>query len=235
MLPYIHIGTFVFESYTLFINLGTLIGAFIMYELLEKHCKPEKYRWKLVGIVLAIMAASIPFAKFIKGLFRHGNGQATHFLGRVLAAAIILEVVYYFWWKEKGCLLQAKNAVVMYLAVQHLFNRIACYLNGCCGGKKIANGTLVFPSQLAEAFCMLVLIILIAVKIYQNQSFYYPFYMLFAIIIFFSEFMIEDTRIGIEKTSIITGVQLGAILLFASSLGLYIWHIRLPHEKVKIP
>lgn len=222
MLPYIHIGTIVIESYTLFINLGTVFGAFAMYYLLEHWCSAEKYRWKVVIIVIAAMVLSIPFARFIKGLFRNGNGTATHFLGRVIVACVVMEVVFRFFWKEKECIAQAKNAVAIYLAVQHVFNRIACLLNGCCGGKYIEKLGVRYPSQLTEAGCMLLCIIAISYAIYKRKEFYYEFYMIFAVVIFISEFFIEDTRTNVTAISPITGVQLGAIILFLLALTLKI-------------
>ena len=224
MLPYIHIGSNIIESYTLFINLGTVIGAFVMYWLLEHYCREERFRWKLVVIMLAVMIASAPLARLIKGFMLDGNGTATHFIGRVLAACVVMELVFAFFWKDSESRLQAQNAVVMYLAIQHLFNRISCYMNGCCGGKYIDSLNIRFPSQLAEAGCMVILMILIAVSLRKGKSFYYQFFMAFAVIIFISEFFIEDTRTNVAGRYPVTGVQIGALVLLVLSVSLYIFH-----------
>ena len=52
MYPYIHIGKYLLESYTLFINLGTLIGILVMYIILGKCNILEKNKWKLIIILL---------------------------------------------------------------------------------------------------------------------------------------------------------------------------------------
>lgn len=226
MVPYIQIGRFVIESYKLFINLGTLLGAFAMYLVLDKKCLVEKFRWKIVVIVMAIMGLSVPFAKFIKGVFRNGDGNATHFLGRVLVTAILMEIVFFFFWKAKECELQARNSVVLYLAIQHFFNRLSCFMNGCCNGKIIEAWNKRFPSQIVEMCCMAVIIALILYCIKKEKTFYYAFYIAFSVVIFISEFLIEDTRTNAVATSPITGVQLGAIILFVFSSACLIIKIR---------
>ncbi len=227
MYPYIHIGKYLLESYTLFINLGTLSGSFAMYFILEKYCKEEKYRWKIIVILLAIMGISAPFARYIKSIFYNGNGTATHFLGRVLATLVLMEFVFAFIWKNKSCVGQARNAVVAYLGIQHLFNRISCLLNGCCGGKIIRRWNRAFPSQLFEMICMVVVIMIICMYIYKRKNFYFQFYIYFSIVIFISEFFIADTRINEYKISPLTGIQVGAILMWVIAVICYIG------EKVK--
>ncbi len=226
MLPYIHVGSVLIESYTLFINLGTVIGAFVMYWLLDWYCSSEKRRWKIVIVVLAVMGLSMPFARILKGLFRNGNGTATHFLGRVLVACVVMEIVFHFFWKDRSSLAQAGNSVVMYLAIQHLFNRIACYMNGCCGGVYISSLGGNYPSQLIEAGCMMLLIVIIGYAIFKQKSFYYQFYMIFSIVIFVSEFFIEDTRMNVTTTSPLTGIQAGAIVLFILAGVFYMYHLK---------
>lgn len=230
MYPYIHIGKYLLESYTLFINLGTLIGILVMYIILGKCNILEKNKWKLIIILLTIMGMSSPFARFIKGLFYNGNGTATHFIGRVLVALVVFELILAFSKDNNFRLEQVGNSIVMYLAIQHFFNRLSCLMNGCCGGKIIKGWNKPFPSQIFEMSGMLILMGLIVFHLHKRKSFYYLFYICFSIIIFISEFYIDDTRVNADKLYPITGVQLGAIILCILSLVFYILKMKLFKE-----
>lgn len=213
MKPFLKFGPFAFESYTLFTNLGTLLGLTVAYLILEKYCKNEKNYWKLLPEILLLMIISIPFARSIKGAF---NGtffdEATHFLGRVLFAVIVLFFLMNFFWKDKKCLYQAWNAVAAYFLVQHFFNRIACWLNGCCGGIYLETCNIRFPSQLFEAGVMLLAFGMLLWKIRKGQWFYYQSCMIYAVTIFISEFFIEQPEV--KKILALTSVQAGAVVLF---------------------
>lgn len=213
MKPFLIFGPFTFESYTLVTNLGTLLGFTIMYLVLEKKCEKEKYYWKLVLMVLALMVIGDPIAKALKGAFG-GNvtGEETHFLGRVLFAAVVMVFLMKFFWKNSECSYQAWNGVAAYFLVQHFFNRIACFLNGCCGGRSLGDRNITFPSQMFEAVMVLIAFGILLWNIKKEHWFYCESCMIYAVIIFVSEFLVEQPEIG--KIIGMTSVQVGAITLF---------------------
>lgn len=213
MKPFLTVGPFTFESYTLVTNLGTLLGLTMMYLVLEKKCEKEKFYWKLIGVVFALMVIGDPVAKTLKGAFG-GNmtGTETHFLGRVLFAALVLIFVMKLLWKNSECCYQAWNAVAAYFLVQHFFNRIACFLNGCCGGIYMGECNILFPSQLFEAITVLLVFCVLLWNIKKDRGFYYESCMSYAIIIFVSEFFIEQPEIG--RIMGVTSIQAGAMILF---------------------
>ncbi len=221
MLPYIKTGSLVFESYTLITNMGTLIGMFASYQVLEKYCSMEKRYWKVLLLLLALMASGDIPARFLKGLF-HGSGMgtATHFLGRVLFAALLLPILLSLMWKECSCMKQAMNASALYFLIQHFFNRIACWMNGCCNGILIESLHVRFPSQFFEAGMMLLVLILLGKNIRKGDSFFGQSMLIYAMVIFVSENFIDQPEV--PRVFMLTSVQTGALLLSF----LAVWYIR---------
>lgn len=213
MKPFLVFGPFAFESYTLVTNLGTLLGLTAMYIILDKKCEREKFNWKLVLTVFALMVIGDPVAKALKGAFG-GNvtETATHFLGRVLFATIILGFLMRIMWKNKECSYQAWNSVAAYFLVQHFFNRIACFLNGCCEGRVLGRRNIQFPSQIFEAVLVLIIFGILLWNIKKEREFYYASCILYAGVILVSEFFIEQPEIG--RVIGMTSVQVGAVALF---------------------
>lgn len=217
MKPFFSIGDFAFESYTVVTNLGALIGAATAYMILERTCEREKNYWKLIPTLLILMVITNPIAKIIKGAF--GGilaGEATHFLGRVLITVFVLHFCMRFLWKDKKCISQAWNSIAAYFLVQHFFNRLACWLNGCCGGIYLEFCKNYFPSQLFEAVAVLITFFVLVRKIQRGDCFYEQSCMSYAVIIFLSEFFIEQT--SVEKIWGFTSVQFAAVILFLFSL-----------------
>lgn len=214
MLPYITVGSAVFESYTLITNAGTLIGLFSAYECLQKHCKKEKNNWKMIVALMLLMLAGAWFARLLKGLFAGPElGEATHFLGRVLLASFLLPVLLPLFWKERSCSGQAMNAAALYLVIQHFFNRIACWMNGCCGGIYLESWKVRFPSQLFEAGAMLMILCFLVKHIRADRIFFGQTVFFYAVTIFISEYLIDQP----EEIRIftLTSIQAGALLLMA--------------------
>ncbi|MCD7737369.1 MAG: prolipoprotein diacylglyceryl transferase [Lachnospiraceae bacterium] len=210
MHPFITIGNITFESYTLMINLGMLIGLFSTWWLLERYCEKERFCWKLLLFLIGILLVGIPFSHFLKNLFG-GSEDGTHFLGRVLLICVFTPAFLQLFWKEESGRLQAANAVAMYFVIQHFFDRIGCWMNGCCGGIYIDWLNMKFPSQLFEAFMMAALGAALAVRIRKGRAFFFQTGMGFAAVIFVSEFLIDQPELG--RVLGLTSVQFGAMIL----------------------
>ena len=217
MHPYLVFGGFVFESYTVVTNVGTVVGMILAFLLLEHECREEKYWWKPLPVLLLLMLIGDPFAKWLKGLFGGTNGEATHYLGRVLLAEILYPLFLIRTWKNRKTLPQSFNAGAVYLITQHFFNRIACWMNGCCGGKVIGASGKTIPTQLIEAACMLLIGIFLIYHIRKKKNFFYPACMGYALVIFCSEWFIDQPELG--RMLGLTSIQAAAVLMVLWAAG----------------
>lgn len=208
-MPFVHIGKYVFESYTLFINLGTFFSILLCYELLSKYCSKEKYRIKILCFMLITLFAGNITGKLIKNSFEESFSDSTHFMGRVILCAIVLPIFMKYFWKNESLKTYGYNICVVFIVVQHFFNRIACLFNGCCGGKSVGN--IILPTQLFEAVAMIVLLIFILLKNNKNEESYCISLVVFGITIFISESMMDYSNV--TKIGGLTAVQYSAIIL----------------------
>lgn len=203
MMPYLHIGKMTFESYTLFINLGTVLSLFGAAALLDKYCNKEKRRWIPVPVIIILMLIGEPVARILKNAFSGTiPGEATHFLGRVLLLILLYPLVVEKVFKDDKAKIQAMNVVAVFFSVQHFFNRLACLCNGCCG----VSQRLVF-----EMMVMVGMGIWAYVSIRTGRNAGYLCAGCFAIAIFLSEFAAKE-ELRILK---LTSVQYAAIILLA--------------------
>lgn len=212
MYPFIRIGTLTFESYTMLTNLGTVCGLFAAYLVLEKYCRKEKYYWKMVPFLFLMMLVGDPWSRFLKGLFGGEAGNdGTHFLARVFLACIVLPFFMHLAWKDKASKEQALNSAALYFVVQHFFNRVACWMNGCCGGiyLEAVNGRV--GTQLFEAGMMALIAVFLYVSIRKKKPFFKAACTGYAVVIFVSEYFIDQPELGRILT--MTSIQLAAIVM----------------------
>lgn len=227
--------------YNLFINAGTLIGLIV-------------FLWggykKSYGIDRLVCAGVLAFALLKWGFFAsnllRGLNQGDisnvrniftvntggHFLGRVIFAVWFFPVLYrLLFQKKKGEWVGYMDALCMYLVVQHIFNRIACLLNGCCEGKEY-DGLFSFrysmgrgygagfdysmyPTQLFEIVSMTLLLIVCIYLCRKNVRLFFIFEIWFGITIFISEFMMENE--GAIYYGGLDAVQYGSLILIITA------------------
>ena len=114
----------------------------------------------------------------------------------------------------------------MFLIFQHIFNRIACFYNGCCVGRYYDGifalrytGTgsgagysyPVYPAVLFECISMIVLFIIGLIRIKKKKNMTKLFEIVFGLVIFLSEFMMDHS--GTIQIAGLTIVQYAALLL----------------------
>lgn len=212
MCPYIQIGKVTLESYTVFNNLGTVCGLFAAYLVLDKYCYKEKNNWKMVLFLLITMAASAPAATAVKELFSQVTGRgATHFLVRVTLACMLMPLFLRIFWKETSCLDQSLNSAALYFMIQHFFNRIACLLNGCCGGISVPFMKEPLATQLFEAGMAAVISIFVLAGIRREKEVFRKACAFYGAVIFVSEYLIDQPEAG--RICTMTSVQMTALLL----------------------
>ena len=218
MHPYIHVGNLVFESYTVVNNLGTVTGLLAMYLILAAKCREEKHYWKLIPFTLAVMVCGAVPAHYLRSFFGGAGPDATHFLGRVLVYALLLPVFMHMTWHSVETAAFAWNSAAAYILIQHVFNRTACLLNGCCGGRYIPAFRADFPTRGFEALLMLACLIWLVRSICKgkNMIYFFTVCLWFSVVIFISEIFAGQPDIG--RVLHMTSVQYAALLLTAISV-----------------
>lgn len=131
----------------------------------------------------------------------------THFLGHVLMYSLFLIPLLWivsslFMEPEMEGLLKGANILFICLPIQHIFNRLGCFCRGCCYG--IPYGGVmgisfpqnediiydkVFPTQLFEIGCMLVLLCFAVMKYRKGENILGIIMIGFAVTFFVSEFL----------------------------------------------
>lgn len=121
------------------------IGLLISMYALIKDKKDTLLIYLSMFVVICLGAFP---ARAVRGL-THGNVEdfrgllelfitypGSHFIGRVLLCVILYPVCFRLLFQKYRTLLDAvMDRYCMFLIFQHIFNRIACFYNGCCVGK----------------------------------------------------------------------------------------------------
>lgn len=221
MKEYINLFNHNFKSYDFFINMGSIIGVVILLILFYRKSKSIKKSFCLLGISIVIVELGYFAGNAIRGLtyggvqgmsdvihlFTRWNGN--HFIGRVLVLMWVFPVVYRLIYKKnRQEWIEYLDLLCIFMTFQHIFNRIACFFNGCCCGKyyigKLAfqykvegksgpgYSYSVYPTQFFEIACMVVLLIVLMILYIKNKRLVYVFQISFALTIFVSEFMMNS-------------------------------------------
>lgn len=112
----------------------------------------------------------------------------THFLGHVFVYSVLLFPLLWmvsslFMEPDWNVLIKGANILFLCLPVQHIFNRLGCLCRGCCYGVSYQGlfaislpynqdipYTEVFPSQLLEIACMIVLLFLVCYRYRKGKN-----------------------------------------------------------------
>lgn len=211
MCPYIRVGALTFESYTLLTYFGTVSGFFAEYLVLDRYCRREKHGWKMILFLLVMMVIGEPCSRFLKGLFGGAGNDGTHFLARVLLACMFMPLFLRVAWNDEQTKQQALNSAALYFLIQHFFNRIACWMNGCCGGIYVEKIGVRVCTQLLEAGMMEVMLLFLLRAIRKEIPFFQIACTYYALVIWVSEYLIDQP----ETVRILSmnSIQAAAVLL----------------------
>lgn len=250
MCQFVYIGNYSFMMREVMINIGSIIAIAVTAILLyRKYVKPKRSKKTIIqyivfpiamealialvfGAALGIWIRSATYdisGNFIEKITYSIKYGGTHFIGTVLVSAIVLPIFcYVVYGKKEGR--QVLNTLAFFFPIQHICNRIGCFLEGCCYGIPM-NGIFsvkfpdeivpyrVFPSQLFEIFCMIV-ILLLQIVLYKKQKDIFIVTMSgFGISIFISEFFMD--KAGVITYFNLDAIQMAALFLLMTAFILF--------------
>jgi len=208
--------------YNLFINIGTVLGTIVFVFICWKKSKSIERTISAGVLGYALLVWGFFSSNLLRGLY-YGKeidfpgvfikNYGGHFLGRVLLVVWLFPVLYILLFqKEKREWVKYLEMMCFFLTIQHIFNRIACLSNGCCGGKEIHGaGTFEYPTQLFEIVSMIILLG-VCIYLYKNgRRIVILFQVWFSVTIFLSELMMEND--GVVYYLGLNVIQYAALIL----------------------
>ena len=234
------------SSYELLNTAGTVLGmiAFTVCFYRRSGDVRKTAAHLLINVVVIIAAAvgseilrslnsvdAWTLEAFADAVADHDGGN--HFMGRLLLASWLYIPVYAALEKHSGGKFvpdrrNAFDAAAFYFVIQHIFNRIACFLNGCCYGKPYSGpGSVIFPelgypvwpSQLIEGGFMALLLIWLILLKRKGKPLFGRMETGFGAAVFVSEFFMDQT--GILRFAGLSLIQYATLLCVITGL-LYI-------------
>lgn len=234
-----------FRSYDFFINLGSILGSVLLIGLYFRKSKSWKKAISVFILSLVIVELGYFTGNFVRGLsYGEVNSirdvfhlfvekEGNHFIGRVLLVLWLFPPVFCLLFrKSKREWMDYLDLLCIFLAFQHIFNRIGCFFNGCCCGEyydgifalryhvegKSGPGYAypVYPTQLFEIICMILLFIILFILYIRKKRLLYIFVIGFSVTIFLSEFMMNKQ--GVVLIAGLTVIQYAAILLLVTGI-----------------
>lgn len=155
--------------------------------------------------------------------------------GFVFYGSFVTIVPFVVWYlrKHKIPVLPMLDIFAMTTLIVHFFGRMGCFLGGCCYGSPTdtflgvvfpdSNGVAVHPTQLYEAFLLLILIFMI-LRMKQKKQFSGEVFLTYIILYAFCRIFLELFR-GDQRGYIITNVlshsQCIALLIITISIIYY--------------
>lgn len=246
------------SSYEFWINAGSVVGSIGLLLSLYFLLKSKKEAVLIYLSMLAVMALGAYPARIVRGLTHGGIESITdvlnlttypgsHFIGRVLFCIIVYPFCFRLLFrKRKEWCGAVMDRYCLFFTFQHVFNRIACFFNGCCVGKYY-NGFLamkypevegaagggysypVYPVQLFEAAGMVLLFLVLFFFYKKGKRITGGFEIGFGIVIFLAEFMMDVS--GTVQIAGLTVVQYAAVLLMG--IGICECAAEIRHDRKK--
>lgn len=241
------------KSYDFFINLGSILGSVLLIFLYYMKSKSPAKAIKIFILSLVIVELGYFTGSIVRGL-SYGDirnisdvarlfveKQGNHFIGRVLLVIWIFPPLFSTFFREiKQQRWEYLDILCIFLTFQHIFNRIACLFNGCCCGEYY-NGIFalrykvsgkngpgyaypVYPTQMFEIICMVLLFILLIILHIKNKGLLLTFVTGFSFTIFISEFMMNKQ--GVILIGGLTVIQYTAVILLISGIFLSVYKRR---------
>ena len=141
------IGAYTIPAREFFINCGTVVGLIVLFNTIWKTIHTDKI--KNIIVYSLNLLFSILGSKFAGALLEWDtqgsildtliNSEAVNFSGYVLFFTILFPILYKLILKNYNGFSQNIKASALYMAIQHMFNRIGCLMAGCCGGREYSG------------------------------------------------------------------------------------------------
>ena len=240
MYRYIYIFGTMLSMRSLMINVGSVVGLLtVTFLLARKYWEKRNWKDRILLIVVPVIVELIIImiiGSFLGSMIRNltypltGNlkedvlrlvyGGGNHFIGTMIVSFLILPVLYRKLYKNEAS--TVLNIMAFYFVIQHFFSRIGCFFEGCCYGIPMHGGLAVkfpdnvltykvFPSQLFEAFCMLVLFAVLVILYRKGKDIFYVCMAGFGTVIIISEIFMDKS--GTVTYLNLSVIQMAAILL----------------------
>ena len=178
------------------------------------------YFWAVIETLL-FSFLHYNYIGFVNGAFGDVVGTGANYFGMLFIMPVLMMAIYCFMGVDT---LAQFDLVTPALPIALVFEKIACFFEGCCYGIQSPygiyfsdRGLLEVPVQLVESFnALLLFLFLMAFKKFAKKRTMYPAYMfLYSLTRFFSEFLRHEKNVlWIFKTYHIlcfVGMVLGAI------------------------
>ena len=159
------IGAYTIPAREFFINCGTVVGLIVLFSTICKTVHIDKI--KIIVVYSLSLLFSILGSKFAGALLEWDMQSS---LLDTLRNKLIL--------KNYNGFSQNIKASALYMAIQHMFNRIGCLMAGCCGGREYRgflalhyspNDTGYYPVQPFEIISM-ILVLFFVVFLYDSKK-----------------------------------------------------------------
>lgn len=237
MIPYIETPLGTINTYTVMIAVGAL-SMFIALHIILKNsvCRESEEIYIFPKIVISGLFAFVSSALF-DALFKISeNGgfvlKGITFYGGLIGSIICMFILIKFSKKNtEYSVKQWYDILTIPLIIFHFFGRIGCYLGGCCYGKTtesifgvyfpdnikdgiIHNGQKCYPTQLFEAFALIIILILV----FNSRKKFGTYLFSYAVARFFIEFLRGDNRgafiLGLSPAQIISILILMCLFVY---------------------
>ena len=180
------IGAYTIPAREFFINCGTVVGLIVLFNTIWKTIHTDKIK-NIIVYSLSLLF-SILGSKFAGALLEWDtqgsildtliNSEAVNFSGYVLFFTILFPILYKLILKNYNGFSQNIKASALYMAIQHMFNRIGCLMAGCCGGREYSgflalhyspNDVGYYPVQPFEIISM-ILVLFFIIFLYDSKK-----------------------------------------------------------------
>ncbi|MDR1582301.1 MAG: prolipoprotein diacylglyceryl transferase [Prevotellaceae bacterium] len=238
MHQYLPIGNSIsIPMYNLLIGIGAILGFLHLEQELKQNHIDFKTDRKIYFSLIISLLFGFTGAKLVE-LFYHGyvlnwytfrTGGIT-FMGGFVVGAIVFLLMNVILKINN---LRTYNLLIPSIIIAHCFGRIGCFFAGCCYGKPtdsifgvvfpsdafpslhLGAAIPVHPTQLYEAFCLVLLFIIIKIVCVKYRL---PIYLIgYSVSRFFIEFLRGDDR-GNILINILTPSQVLSIIFFIVGL-----------------
>lgn len=244
-----------FTLYGLLIGIGLLLAFLVIWKLAKIGKVEDKFvDFASIALVVSV-AVGFVFAMLFQSLYNwiaalkiDPNAQfeidkSMTFIGGLIGGVVCFLPIYFIFRKKfQGRFVDIISILPIALTLAHAFGRFGCFTAGCCYGTEatgpfaflgvrfpaghLTGGALVWPTQLFEAFFLLVITAIMAIlyikkRFPHNMSIYLITYGIF-------RFLIEYIR-GDERGDLVTGVSPSQFLsIFMVVIGIALWLLMAP-------
>ena len=244
---FFQLGDTTLYSYGVLIMIGTVAGYFYMASAAKRELHVDQSKIQNLVILLiggAFIGGKLFFYFEDPGFYFHppSNMFVNFRTGFVFYGSLLFAVPLAIWYfrKEKWPLWSMLDHIAITTLIVHFFGRVGCFLAGCCYGKETTMvwgvtfshelskarplHTSLHPSQLYEAFTLLVLFVgLLLFKKYKRfeGQLFIIYLVSYSVARGFLELFRGDLRRGFVIDNVLSHSQFISLIIISIALLLY--------------